>query len=194
MPMFQQIARCTFLLLTFRAGPQDLPYLPQYTYRFCLAGGIPVFMVYSMALPPGLALVMAASTVLGMGLVTYLILRLRGLEPRFTQTFHALLASNGLLTLLMVPPFALVAPQIIELASNPDLLQDPQAARLPGGPVFLMNLLNLWNFAVTAGIFRHAANVAFGWGILLALLAAFSVLMVVLMLGILGGSLLGLGG
>lgn len=192
--MLQQIARCTFQLLTFRAGPQDLPYLPQYGGRLCLLGALPVFMVYSMALPAGLALLMAASTVFGMGLVTYLILRLRRLEPRFTQTFHSLLLSNGLLTLLMVPAFAMVAPQVIELASNPDLLQDPEAARLPGGPVFLMNLLNLWNFAVTANIFRHATNVAFGWGVLLALLAAFSVLMVVLLLGTLGGSLLGLGG
>lgn len=191
--MFQSYLNATLRLLAFRAGPQDFPYAPALTPWVLALGALPVLTVYSLALPLGMAVTMALATIAGLTLVTRTLLRMRGLEPRYAQTLHALILANALLTLLMLPAFAAVAPKIVELARNPELLQDPQAAQLPAGPVFLMNLLNIWTFAVTAYIFRHAANLHIAWGVLLALLTAFAVILLVAVFGSFAGALLGTG-
>jgi hypothetical protein len=193
--MLATLFSVTLQVLLFRAGPQDFPYLPQWTRTFCVLGATPVFMVYALALAPAMALVMAAATVLGMALVTRGILRARKLDARFTQTLHTLLCTGGFITLLMVPAFAQVAPKIAEIAANPEAFgPDAPPPELPQGPVLIMNLLNVWNFLVTAQVFRHAANSGFGMGLLFALLAAAVILGTVLMFGSLFGALLGLAG
>lgn len=192
--MLANLFSATLQVLLFRAGPQDFPYLPQWTRTVCVLGGTPVFMVYAMALAPAMALVMAAATVLGAALVTRGILRARKLEARFTQTLHTLLCAGGLITLLMVPAFAQVAPKLAEIAANPEAYGPDNPPELPQGPVLIMNLLNVWNFLVTAHVFRHAANCGFGLGLLFALLAAAVILGTVLMFGSLFGAVLGLAG
>lgn len=193
--MLANLFSVTLQVLLFRAGPQDFPYLPQWTRTICVIGGTPVFLVYSMALAPAMALVMAAATVLGMALVTRGILRARKLEARFTQTLHTLLCAGGLITLMMVPAFAQVAPKLAEIAANPEAFgPDAPPPDLPQGPVLIMNLLNIWNFLVSAHVFRQAANSGFGLGLLFALLAAAVILGTVLMLGSLFGAVLGVAG
>ena len=108
----------TFELALLRAGPQDFPFMPNRHALFGVVGGTPVFMVYSLALSPVIALSMALGTVLGIFLATRLILRWRKLDGRFAQTAHALMCTNALLTVLMILPFSQIAPLLSELAAN----------------------------------------------------------------------------
>ena len=78
-----------------------------------------------------------------------------------------------------------------EIAAQPELLENPDALKLPQGVVFLMNLLNFWNFAVTAHILRHAANVQLWVGVVIALIIAFVVLFFVAFAGTFVGALFG---
>ncbi|ULQ47083.1 hypothetical protein JN531_002075 [Flagellatimonas centrodinii] len=189
--MFAQALSVTLKVLLFRAGPQDFPFLPQWTRTVCVLGATPVFFVYALALAPTLALIMATATVVGMALATRGILRVRKVEDRFTQTFQTLLCANAVLTALMAIPFAQVAPILLELAADPELATGAMAAPdLPGGPVLLMNLLNVWNFVVSAHIFRHATNSGFGAGLLWAFAVVAVTMTCVLVFGTLVGSLL----
>ncbi len=129
----------------------------------------------------------------GMALVARALLRARDLLNRFHQTFAALMLTTALLTLMLAPLFAQIAPVLREIAADPQLLEKPEALQLPGGTAFLMNLLNIWNFAVTASIFRQSANVNLWVGLLVTLLAAFMVLMLVAFAGSLAAALFGVG-
>ena len=62
----------TFELALLRAGPQDFPFMPNRHALFGVVGGTPVFMVYSLALSPVIALSMALGSVLGIFLATIL--------------------------------------------------------------------------------------------------------------------------
>ena len=185
--MFAQALNVTLRILVLRAGPQDFPYA---------AGLMPVIVLLAVAanaamfaqvLPPPMALGIGLAMVLAMAVVTRSILRARGVANRYQQTYNALLATSTLLTLALLPPFMQVAPQLLELAKHPETLSNPDQVKLPGLPVFVMNLINFWSFAVTGPIFRHAANVNLWIGLFIAFVAAG----VMLFVGIIGGTLAG---
>jgi hypothetical protein len=180
----------TFELALLRAGPQDFPFMPNRHVMFGVVAGTPVFMVYSLALSPVIALSMALGTVLGIFLATRLILRWRKLDGRFAQTAHALMCTNALLTVLMILPFSQIAPLLSELAANPEA---PVPTDIPGLPVMIMNVLNIWNFLITANVYRHATDRGFAMGLLYSLLSSGVVLATVLSFGLLLGGL-GIGG
>ena len=187
--MIAQALSTTLKIILFRAGPQDFPFLPQWTRTICVIGATPVFFVYALALSPTLALIMASATVVGVALATRMILRVRSLEARFTQTFQTLLCTSEVLTALMAIPFSQVAPQLVELASDPEAMAAGAQPDLPGGPVLLMNLLNIWNFLVTAHVFRQATNSGMAMGLVWAFAAAAVMLACVLLFGSLLGAL-----
>ena len=180
----------TFELALLRAGPQDFPFMPNRHALFGVVGGTPVFMVYSLALSPVIALSMALGTVLGIFLATRLILRWRKLDGRFAQTAHGLMCTNALLTVLMILPFSQIAPLLSELAANPEA---PVPTDIPGLPVMIMNVLNIWNFLITANVYRHATDRGFAMGLLYSLMSSGVVLATVLSFGLLLGGL-GIGG
>ncbi len=180
----------TLDLVLFRTGPQDFPFMPTRHVMVGVAGGAPVFMVYSLALNPIIALSMALGTVLGIFLATRLILRWRKLEARFTQTAHSLLCASALLTILMILPFSQIAPALTAFAADPENATPPD---IPTMPVLIMNLLNAWNFLITANIFRHATGSGFGMGLLYSLMSSAVVLGLVLTFGSLLGAM-GIGG
>ena len=95
--------------------------------------------------------------------------------------------TNILLTLALLPPFAQIAPQLMDLTKHPEALQNPEAFKLPAFPVLLMNIINFWTFAVTAHIFRHAANVNLWVGFVIAFVAAG----IMLFIGVVGGTFTG---
>lgn len=193
--MFAQILAITFRLLGFRAGPQDFPFDPRLTTPLVLFAGTANLLVFVQVLPLASAVAMAAAMVGGMALVTRSMLRARGVPERFNQTFNALLATSGVLTAALLPLFVQLIPGLQQIADNPDLLNDPEAIRplMPQGIVFAMNLLNFWNFAVTAHIFRHAGNVNLWLGLIIALIAAFVTLFLVAFAGAIAGSIFGVG-
>lgn len=181
----------TFDLVLFRAGPQEFPFMPNKHVVLGIVGGTPVFMVYSMALNPIVALSMALGTVLGIFLATRLILRWRKLDARFTQTAHSLMCSGAFMTILMILPFSQIAPVLSEFAANPEAAA-ATPPDIPGLPVLIMNVLNAWNFLITANIYRHATDRGFAMGLLYSLLNSGVVLAMVLSFGLLLGGL-GLG-
>jgi hypothetical protein len=185
--MFSQAFATTLRMLLFRAGPQDFPFAAALTPALLVLATVANTLLFSQVLPLSMALGIALAMVGAMALVTRSILRLRNAANRFQQTFNSLLATTAVLTLALLPPFIQVAPQLLQLAKHPELLSNPQAVALPPLPVFLMNLLNFWNFAVTAHIFRHAANVNLWTGLLIALIAAG----IMLFIGVVGGTIFG---
>ncbi len=189
--MYAQVIAATLRILGFRAGPQDFPFDQRLTPPLMLLAGGANALLFVQVLPLPTALLMAAAMVGGTALVTRSILRARSLAERFNQTFDALLATSLALTLLMLPLFAQVAPLLREFAGKPELLEQPDALKLPQVVVFMMNLVNFWNFAVTAHIFRHAANVPLWVGVLIAVIVAFIVLFFVIFAGIVAGVLFG---
>jgi hypothetical protein len=183
--MFVQVINTTLRILFFRAGPQDFPYANGLTQVLVALAVAANALVFSRILPLAMSVAMAGAMVGAMALVTHSVLKARQMGNRFQQTFNALLATTAVLTLVLLPPFSQIAPQILQLAKNPELLTDPDAVKIPATAVFVMNMANFWNFAVTAHIFRHAAGVNLWLGLFIAFIAAG----VVLFLGVLGGTL-----
>ncbi|HEX4895241.1 MAG TPA: hypothetical protein VFV11_02800 [Solimonas sp.] len=189
--MFAPALNVTLRILAFRAGPQDFPYDARLNRPILLLAILANVLVFAQVLPMLASVAMAAALVFGLVLVTRSLLRTRDLLNRYEQTINALLATTAVLTFLLVPLFTQVAPVLREIAQDPKLLENPEKLQLPGGVSFLMNLLNVWNLAVTAAIFRQAANIPFWGGILVALVAAFVVLMLVAFSGSLASALTG---
>ncbi|MGH8504566.1 MAG: hypothetical protein ACRETM_01210 [Stenotrophobium sp.] len=183
--MFAQTLEATVRILFLRAGPQDFPYASGLTPALVALAVLANGLVFSRVLPPPMALGIALAMVAALAMVTRSILRMRDVLNRFQQTFNALLATTAVLTLALLPGFTQMAPQILELAKHPELLEKPDAVHISGIAVFFMNLINFWNFIVTAHIFRHAANVNLWVGIVIAFVAAG----VMLFVGMIGGSI-----
>jgi hypothetical protein len=179
--MLTQAASVTLRILVFRAGPQDFPFGPGLGTVLIPLAVLANYLVLAAALPSNLlAAIVAATMVAGIGFATKLVLRARHLESRFAQTFHAQLATNAVLTLIMLMPMRELAPVLLQITQHPELLeQKPPAVAVPAGPVMIMNLVNIWTFAVSAHIFRHAANVKLWSGALLALLVSVALLLFV---------------
>jgi hypothetical protein len=199
--MLPQAFWTSLRILFFRAGPEDVPYDPGRRLSIaCIAFGLlansALFMemsevAVSMHLAsrmPTMALVVAVgvASVLGMGLFTRLTLQVRQLENRYQQTFNALLLTSSVLSLALVPLVHLLAPLLgvaqelsEKLAAHPELADDPAiTAALPPWSVLVSLMLPwlvAWQFAVTAFIYRRAANVRTGGGLLIALLCLLSI-------------------
>ena len=191
--MFSQALGVALRILAFRAGPQDFPYSPQLPQVIVPLAVLANYLVFVQALPPLMSLLMAVTAVAGLALVTRGLLRARTLDNRYNQTLSALLACSAILSLMLLPPFTQVAPVLLKVAANPQLMDHPEALQLPQGAAFLMNLLNIWNFAVTVYIFRQAANVGTGLGVLITVFATLAVAFLVVFSASIASMLLGAG-
>lgn len=193
--LLQSVFSATLNLLLFRAGPQDFPYEPQLTGWLVPLAALANYFVLSLALPPVLGAAVAIAMVMALSFGTRLYLRARQLDARFMQTFHALLAVNIVMTLALMAPFAEIAPELQRVAASQPGPTDPlPELHIPTWAAVMMNLLNIWNFAVNAHVYRNAGNASLAGGLLVALLVAVGVLMFVLMFASFAGALLGLGG
>lgn len=181
-PMLKEAASVTLRILSFRAGPQDFPHSPALVLPLPLAAIAAYVVLFSVALAPGISLLLSALSVGTLALVTHSLLSARRAVNRFQQTFHALLATGIVLTLASVPPMMALAPALKQIAANPELLQQPGAVEAPPLASLLLNGLNLWNFAVYAHIFRHAAGTRLLTGVLIAVFVVFTVLLLSLFL------------
>lgn len=175
--MLNQIAAVTLRMLLFRAGPQDFPYAPALVPWMPVVAVAAYFVVFRTVLPAGAALVLAAVSVAALAFVTHSLLSARRMASRFQQTYHALLATGIVLTLASVPPMAVLAPALRQIAANPELLQQPGALEASPLASLALNALNFWNFFVYANIFRHATETRLLVGALIALFVVFSVLL-----------------
>lgn len=200
--MLPQAFWTSLRILVFRSGPEDFPYDVRNRLGIaCIAFGIlanaalaammgqvAVLTKTVTVTPPLWAdIVFGLVSVGAMGLFTRVALRARQLDSRFQQTFNALLATSSVLALLMILPirqllpFMPVAQELSrKLATNPELANDPAAMSVfPGWAVLfslMMPALLAWQFAVTAFIYRRAANTKAAGGIFIALLCVLTVL------------------
>lgn len=168
--MFRNVLIATLNLLLFRGGPQDFPYEPRLTAVLVTTAVLIQYAVSMVVMPPGLAAATALASIIALALATQMLLRVRKVEARFMQTYHALLAVNSLGTLAIWLPFAELAPALMKVANAPTATDPAVAAQVPSGPLVLMMILVIWNFVANANIFRHAANLSAGVGLFVALL------------------------
>lgn len=192
--MLQSVLLATLNLLVFRAGPQDFPYDPRLTGWLVPIAVLANYFVLSLALPPILAGAIGLAVVMALSIATRLYLRTRKLEDRFFQTFHSLLAVSTVMTLALMVPFSEVAPELEKFAAmNPGATDPAPALQVPAWAAFTMNMLNIWNVAVNANIFRHAGNTGIATGLIVSFLVAIGVLVFVLLFASVIAAVLGVG-
>lgn len=179
-------------LLLFRAGPAEFPYDPRLGSVLIPLVAVIGYAIQLIVYPPIVAAAMSLATIIGLAFATRVLLRLRGVESRFTQTYNALLSVNGVMTLGLWPALSALAPELQRISKDPTLLEGPAASvNLPTGPAALILILSIWNFAVNAYIFNHAANLGPWRGITVALIVALSLQMFVLFFAALASALVG---
>ncbi len=178
--MLTQVANATLRILLFRAGPQDFPYAPSLTRVLVPVAVLINFVLASVTLSPALALLSSAVAVFALAASTRALLRVRQMENRYEQTFHALLATSSVLALAFTVPMMQLMPELMQYAQNPELMQNPETAmKLPTGALMMFDLLLIWNFAVTAHIYRHAAGMRLPLAVMVALVISLAMLMFV---------------
>lgn len=180
--MLASVLNATLKLLLFRAGPQDFPYDPRLTGWLVPLAALVNYFVLGLVLSPMVAAAISVAVVMALSVATRVFLRTRGMEARFMQTYHALLAVSIPMTLLLMWPFSEIAPELQKLSQvEPGPADTMPQLQVPGWAALTMNLLNLWNYLVNAHIFRNAGNLGRGGGLIVALLVALGVLMFVFM-------------
>ncbi len=154
----QPILKAFFDLCRFRLGPQDLPASIILLYFSILLSLVTSLAALSISGVP------VASYMLGdlldlllAGTLLYFALRLTGGGPRFVQSFTALAGCDALLQLLSLPALLLLS------------TAEPGQSLHDLGVLLLIGLLG-WSLAVAAHILRHAFEVRFGFGLLIAIL------------------------
>jgi hypothetical protein len=167
--MLNQAAAVALRIALFRAGPQDFPYAPVLTGVLVPLMVLAAFLQYRLTLPLPQAAVHAVVSVAALAAFTFVVLQMRGLTNRFRQTLDSLFAIDTAMTLLLLAPLAALAPHMIRIADNPDLAR---SETLPPLPALAVTAVSLWNFLVSAHIYRHALNAHFGVGALVALIGA----------------------
>lgn len=149
------IVRAYFAVCTFRLGPQDLPaagvFLSISLALYALAST--ALVLPARALP--VAILSGTTETALLLLITWVLLRLRGVPARFRQTATALTGTGFLFSLVALPLFCLhgvdAAPLLLALIG------------------LLVLCLVVWNVAVMAHILRHALSASFPMGVLLAM-------------------------
>jgi hypothetical protein len=192
--MLSQMLNATLRILFFRAGPQDFPYAPRLASSVALLCGLANVIVFSAIAPVPLALIAVSAMLGALALVTQSVLRARQMQNRFQQTFNSLVVTTTVLNLLLLPALLQVSPLLKLLAQQPEMLDHPESLNIAPGAALVINVVNIWNFAVTAHIFRHAVDTRLSLGVLMALIAAFVVLFMVAFSGALVGAVLGVDG
>jgi hypothetical protein len=177
--MLTQAFWTSLRILVFRAGPEDLPYDPgpTLTRASLLSALLASTALLMLTMPPLAAAATAAAGLAAPWMVMRTTLRLRRLENRFQQAINAFFFTNALLTLLMIPPFAKMAPTIVEYYQQ--ALQHPDIANHPEnwpqsamGPQFVFELLWLWHLIVSSRIFARSASVSGLGGLCIVMLCA----------------------
>ena len=155
-------------IMLFRAGPQDLPYSESLTRAIVPFTALAWFLQYRLTLPLMQALVQAFASLAVLAGFTYVLLQKRGLANRARQTIDSLFLTDALLTLVLLPPLSLIAPEMMQIAEHPELAKTQP---LPALPALAVMAASMWNFAVTAHVYRHALDTNLGAGALAALLS-----------------------
>ena len=110
------------------------------------------FSYFNASLDIGANLLVAISLILSYVIYTYIILFLRGLTPRLVQTVTALFYSSVIIHIL-VAPLLFLAPYLSQ-----SHLKNPLLLFLGVLYLFLSIGLSVWQFVITAHIYKYALN------------------------------------
>ena len=159
-----------FDICLLKAGPQALPASSFLLSATALAGLLTGTIVIADAMGNVFTAFMAQLLdLLLLALLLLTMLRLKGLESRFTQAATALFGCGALINLVTLP-LPLLAPE-------------EGAGQQAAGPAFFLYLaLIIWALVVVGHIFRHAMEIHLVRGILIAVGYFFAVNLAVQML------------
>lgn len=151
---------CLRDICLFRAGPQDLPFSPALALRLtAVLVGMAVLGSWIQGVPAGqlpLRIGLMLAFLVG---PPWLLLRLRGHEPRFVQTLSALAGVALLYNIVALPLVLALSGRVDDLANDPGL----------GLIAWMLLALTLWRVLVAGHIWRHSLDLRPGAGALLAL-------------------------
>jgi hypothetical protein len=185
--MYSQALRVALQLMLFRGNPADFPYSSTATRMAALFSFAAVVLLMSPALPLPVAMATGLGGVAGLAFFTRQLLRANKLENRFAQLFAAQAVVGGLFALAMWPAFASMAPAMLAVMNDPQLLErlsqgDSPALEVPQWAALCSDVLFFWNLAVSVRINRLGADLRLPSSWLLTLVGFF-VLMSFVMLG-----------
>ncbi len=148
-------------LCQLKRGPQDLPYAPQWLLGLLIAS---VMLDLVIAMVTGVNDGVFGRSLFSTGFalaVLYALLGMRNLPARFVQAAIALISCAMVFSLLLLPLVMASG----KLPANPQELSPLQVLL-----AWLSFAVIVWKFAVDAHILRHALNIPFFAGMLIAVL------------------------
>lgn len=155
---YSQFFDILFGIIRLRTGPQDLPASSNLLVMVFLASSaISIIGLSQFNAPTNMLAQILASAAFTL-LFVWAALQIRGGKNRFLQTATALFATDAVLTIIALPA-------AIGL--------DPAAQEASAVAAFWLLIVLLWTVAVIGHIFRHALDIPFAGGILVALLFVF---------------------
>lgn len=155
----------------FRQGPQDLPAAREAVVTAVAVALATNLLQFQMSLPVMAAVAQAGVAVLVVWVYTSTVLSMRKLPERTPQTASALLLTNSIFTVLLIPFLIPMLPAIEQAAQN----GDGADASLPIIPVLGVLGISLWSLAVAVWIYRNAMDARTGLAILTTVGMAFMV-------------------
>ncbi len=104
--MLLQITGYFWQMCLLRQGPEALP-SSNFTIAIILAVYLPIALTVSILARPeetlGISIVSVAIGILVQALMTFLLIRFKGLQSRFRATWSALLGTNAVMLLVLLP-------------------------------------------------------------------------------------------
>lgn len=152
-------------ILSFKRGPQDLPYAPNLTIVVVVAVVLVQIGINAFGDRPLMEIVppIVVLNLFSIG-VLYLLLHARQHNTRFMQTLLAQALTGVLFLIAMLPLFGLLGDVSPQTATTMTLRPGQALA------VLLLLAAAIWKLCVEAHILRHALDVPFFAGILVTLL------------------------
>jgi hypothetical protein len=152
-------------LLLLRRGPQDAPYAPRLLVMLVLTtvvakAGLTTIVPGNAEIGARLAVAAVCASLFALLVMSALILQLAGRQGRYVQTATSLVLVELALSIASVPFAAMVG--------EPPAAGQPLA---PGQALATLGFLavGVWGLLVRGHILRHALEIGFGRGVLLAL-------------------------
>lgn len=159
-----QLLATTWRICIFRAGPQDLPAQSQAVANAVLIALAVNLAQFQLSLPLLAAVVQSIVAVMVLWSFTAGVMTLRKTPERAPQTASALLLTNALLSVALIPFLMPMLPAMEQLATNPEA-----DVQIPALAMFGTLAISGWGLAVSVRVFREALESGFAMALLCAL-------------------------
>lgn len=138
----------------FRQGPQDLPAAREAVTTSVVLALVANMLQFQLSLPLLAAAGQSVVAVLVVWVYTSTVLAMRKLPERTPQTASALLLTNTIFTVLLIPFLMPLLPAMEQLAEEGAAAE----VSLPAVPMLGVLALSLWSLAVAVWVFRNAMD------------------------------------